>query len=85
MLDELEWPSLEARREQSSLTFFYKIQSDTVSLNKDRYLTPVTSRYQACSDALKNSFFQRTIPQWNRLPSSVVDANTAEEFETHMV
>ena len=27
MLDELEWPSLETRREQSSLTFFYKIHS----------------------------------------------------------
>ena len=25
MLDKLEWPSLESRREQSSLTFFYKI------------------------------------------------------------
>ena len=32
MLDELEWPSLEARREQSSLTFFYKIHSGTVCL-----------------------------------------------------
>ena len=40
MLDELEWPSLEARREQSSLTFFYKIHSGTVSLEKDKYLTP---------------------------------------------
>ena len=40
MLDELEWPSLEARREQSSLTFFYKIHSGTVSLDKDKYLTP---------------------------------------------
>lgn len=27
MLEELEWPSLEARLEQSSLTFFYKIHS----------------------------------------------------------
>ena len=34
MLDELEWPSLEARREPSSLTFFYKIHSGTVSLDK---------------------------------------------------
>ena len=33
MLDELEWPSLEARREHSSLTFFYKIHSGTVSLD----------------------------------------------------
>ena len=37
MLDELEWPSLEARREQSSLTYFYKIHSGTVSLEKDEY------------------------------------------------
>ena len=43
MLDELEWPSLETRREQSSLTVFYKIHSGTVSLHsldKDKYLTP---------------------------------------------
>ena len=40
MLDELEWPSLEDRRLKSSLTFFYKIHSGTVSLDKDRYLTP---------------------------------------------
>ena len=40
MLDELEWPSLEANREQSSLTFFYKIHFGTVSLDKDKYLTP---------------------------------------------
>ena len=40
MLEELEWPSLEANREQSSLTSFYKIHSGTVSLDKDKYLTP---------------------------------------------
>ena len=40
MLDDLEWPSLETRREQSSLTFFYKIHSGTVDLDKDKYLTP---------------------------------------------
>ena len=69
MLDELEWPSLETRREQSTLTFFYKIHSGTVSLDKDRYLTPAPNlrrtrashesqytRYLADSDALKNYF-----------------------------
>ena len=39
MLNELEWPSLEERREQSSLIFFHKIHSGTVSLDKDKYLT----------------------------------------------
>ena len=94
MLDELEWPSLEARREQSSLTFFYKIHSSTVSLDKDKYLTPAPNlkstraahdsqytRYFAYSDALKNSFFPRTIPLWNSLPSSVVSSKTTEEFK----
>ena len=94
MLDELEWPSLEARRDQSSLTFFYKIHSGTVSLDKDKYLTPAPNlqrtrvshdsqytRYFAYSDALKNSFLPRTIPLWNSLPSSVVSSKTIEEFK----
>ena len=74
ILDELEWPSLEDHRVKSSLTFFYKIHSGTVSLDKDRYLTPAPNlrstrastshdsqytRYMAYSDALKNSFFPR--------------------------
>ena len=94
MLDELEWPSLEARKEQSSLVFFYKIHSGTVSLDKDKYLTPAPkirstrasrefqyTRYLAYSEALKNSFFLWTIPIWNSLPSSVVSSKTPEEFK----
>ena len=96
MLDELVWPSLEDRRVKSSLTFFYKYHSGTVSLDKDIYLTPAPNlrstrasqthnsqytRYMAHSDALKNSFFPRTIPLWNSLPSSVVSSKTAEEFK----
>ena len=66
MLDELKWHSLETRREQSSLTFFDKIHSGTISLDNDKYLTPApnlkrtrashesqNTRYLAYSDALK--------------------------------
>ena len=101
MLDDLEWPSLETRREQSSLTFFYKIHSGTVSLDKDKYLTLAPNlrrtrasqashesqytRYFAYSDALKNSFFPRTIPMWNSLPSSVVSSKTIKEFKAKAI
>ena len=71
MLDDLEWPYLEAHREQSSLTFFYKIHSGTVDLDKDKYLTPAPNlrrtrasqyiRYFAYSDALK-FFFPQDYP-----------------------
>ena len=94
MLDEFEWPSLEVRREQSSSAFFYKIHSGTVCLDKDKYLTPAPNirstrashefqytRYLAYGEALKNSFFSKTIPVWNSLPSSVVSSKTHEEFK----
>ena len=97
MLDELKWPSLETRREQSYLTFFYKIHSGTVSLDKDEYLTPAPNlsrtrasnesqctRYLAYSDALKKKNFPRTIPMWNSLPSSVVSSKTIEEFKAQI-
>ena len=69
----------------------------TVSLDKDKYLTPAPNlrrtrashesqytRYFAYSDALKNSFFPRTIPMWNSLPSSVVSSKTIEEFKAQI-
>ena len=80
MLDELELPSLEARRDRSSLLLFHKIHSGAASIEKDKHLPPAHSlkstrashsaqyyRYQTYSDALKNSFLPRTIPQWNSL------------------
>ena len=69
MLDELWWPSLEARRDQSSLLFFHKIHCGAVSIEKDNYMTPAHSlkttrsshsaqyrRHQTYSNALKNPF-----------------------------
>ena len=39
MLDELELPSLVARRDQSSLLLFRKILCGAMSFEKDKYLT----------------------------------------------
>ena len=92
MLDELE-----SHREHSSLTFFYKIHSGTVSLDKDKYLNPAPNlrrprashasqytMYLAYNDALKNSFLPRTIPMWNSLSSPVVSSKTIEEFKAQI-
>ena len=74
MLDELERPSLEARRDRSSLLLFHKIHSCALSIENDKYLTPAHSlkftrsshsaqycRYQKDSDALKIAFFARSV------------------------
>ena len=52
--DMLEWPSLEARRDRSSLLFFHKILSGAVSIEKDKYLTPAHSLKSISSDSLTN-------------------------------
>ena len=93
MLDELEWPSLEARRDLSSLLLFHKIHSGAASIEKDKYVTPAHSlkstrvshsaqyyRCQTYSDVLNNSFFPCTIPQCNSPSPSVVYSQTTEEF-----
>ena len=41
MLDELQWPSLEARRDQSSLLLFHKIHCGAAAIETDEYMTPV--------------------------------------------
>ena len=43
LVDELEWSSLEARRDQSSLLLFHKIHCGAVSIEKDKYMTPAHS------------------------------------------
>ena len=49
MLDELEWSSLEALRDQSSLLLFHKIYSGAVSIEKDKYLTHTHSLKSTCT------------------------------------
>ena len=78
MLDEFEWPPLEAQWDRSSLHLFHKMHCGPVSIEKDKYMAPTHSfkttrlpysakyfRYQTYSDALRNSFFPRNIPKWN--------------------
>ena len=95
MLDELEWPSLETRRDQSSLLLFHKIYCGAVSIEKDKYMTPAHSskttrsshsaqypKHQTYSNALENSFFPWTIPLSNSISrsSSVANTQSTEEF-----
>ena len=84
MIDELEWPSLEAPRDQSSLLLFHKIHCGAVSIENDKYMTPAHSlkstrlshsaqyrRHQTYSDALKNSPPTPPPPNYSTFEKSV--------------
>ena len=93
MLDELEWPSLEARRDQSSLFLFHKIHCGAVFIEKDKYMTPAHRlkttrsshsaqyrRHQTYNDALKNFLSPPNLLHFNSLSPSVANTQSTEEF-----
>ena len=94
MLDELQWPTLQERRQQASLTLFYKIHNNLALIDKSRYLSIAGGesrrtrshpfqyhRPNAYTDGLKSSFSPRTIATWNGLTAEAVSAETVDGFK----
>ena len=96
MLAELGWKRLEDRRKDLRLALLYKIVHGQVAVPVDalnleppdprtrkkhkytyKHLTPHTDPY-------KHFILCRTIPEWNSLPASAVEATSVESFKTHL-
>ena len=92
MMKNLDWSQLADRRRECRLRLFSKVVSGKVNIPKDEYLSEAPSRtrrinsqkvnhYTTKSTIFKNSFFPRTIPEWNTTPDASVDLlNAASEF-----
>lgn len=92
LLNNLDWPPLQERRKTARLTLLHKaIHGESLmeipsyiqrrnrqlrSYHKDKFieLTPHTEAY-------RNSFYCRTIKEWNSLPSNVLDIVEAPLFK----
>ena len=95
MLENLNWETLETRRTKSQLTKMFKILHGLVDIPADDYLTPASTRtralhtkklrqYASSTDALKYSFFPRTITTWNSLSASIADAPDLVSFKQEL-
>ncbi len=81
MLKQLEWDKLEQRRAKARLTMFYKIQHSLVAIIMPPFIVHPTRQRPGhphqyvtlyCrTEAYKNSFYPRTLAQWNSIPSSI--------------
>jgi hypothetical protein len=87
MLKSLQWNSLEERRKTNRLIMLHKINNGLVGIDKGQYLKHSDPRtrgaqrfYQHRADhvVLANSFFPRTLREWNSLPVHTI-ANTKTE------
>ena len=92
MMEELGWKPLHERRREQRLTLLYKIVNDLVAIPADQHITYNNRRLRhghnkqlkivtVNSEAYRNSFFPRTIKDWNKLPQSAIDCNTIDSFK----
>ena len=96
MLNNLDSETLEQRRKKDRLTMFYKISHGLVGINGAEYLTHSDNRRTRGShqfkyqrqhtrlDVLKYSFFNRTFPEWNKLPDETTSALSLNIFKQRL-
>ena len=93
ILHELNWPSLQQRRKCHRLTCFYKMLHGQLDVNFMEHIShkPFRNRrghsqqfQQQCtnSDVFANSFFNRTVTDWNKLLPETVSQSSIPTF-TH--
>lgn len=95
MLHDLDWHSLQSRRKAARLSLLHKIVSGKLNINHQDYLMPGDTRTRnknslkfaqilSETDAYAHSFFVRTIPEWNNLPSDIVNIENVHDFRTNV-
>lgn len=95
MLGSLGWKSLQHRRYDTRVSMLFKMVSGVVAVNPYQYAQPVTRvtrnthafsfvPLQARTVAYHQSFFPRTIVQWNALPPLFVEATNIDSFRLHL-
>ena len=93
--EDLKWKSLETRRKESYLTMMYKIINQQVTVDPDKHLmkpqkqyrSPNTNSYvvpHASTTSRQQSFFPRTIRDWNQLPLSIKKSGSVLAFKAQL-
>ena len=81
MLRELEWSTLEQRRNQASLTMLHKIHNKQVNVDHSHLTTTRNNKFLIPHSKTKhymNSFFPQAIQLWNELLTEIKDAPTVQ-------
>ena len=96
MLNQLDWQSLERRRDNSILVMFHKIINKYVDIPCDHILikfpvSPVVATRNSYTYpqelilSCSYSFFPRVIRLWNHLPDHLVETDNIDNFKSLLV
>ena len=92
MLKTLEWDTLQLRRQVNRLSLLHKTVHGQVAIPAQQFLLPVNRptrrnnsaafiRPRANKSCYQDSFFPRTIPEWNILPDTIINITDSEAFK----
>ena len=87
MLKSLNWHTLEYRRNNSSIMYFYKIQNALVHVDHHHLIPTRNLTYlipHSNTQYRSNSYFPRTIRLWNSLPDTVQASPSLAIFATRL-
>ena len=86
MRQDLELPLLEERHRQARLTMFYKAINHQIAIPIPDYIRPRVRttrqqenrfmRFSSSSDSYWQSFFPRTLRDWDALPTNIIELPT---------
>ena len=93
IISSLQWHSLQSRRQRADIILLYRVVHSLVAVPISYLPSPALIRSSRQSNNYKfiephcrvnvyqHSFFSRTIPVWNALPTSVVTAPSLDAFK----
>ena len=93
IISSLKWPSMQSRRQRADIILLYRVVHSLVAVPISYLPSPALIRSTRQSNDWKfiqphcrvnvnqHSFFPRTIPVWNALPTSVVTAPSLVAFK----
>ena len=95
MLNQLSWPTIQSGHKLSRLHTLHKVFYHQLSLSiPPYYLSTIGSTRQyhplhyilPCSftTAHQNSYFLRTISDWNKLPTRLIEVTDSDTFKTKL-
>ena len=88
ILSDLQWPTLQRRRQDARLYLLYRSIQGNIAVSLPSYITKQTRttrhthpqiflQVRASTQTYQNSFFPRTVRDWNDLPPDILEAPTA--------
>ena len=86
MLQHLDLPTLQQRRQHSKIIMLYRITHQLASIPTATYIAPATRNVQhyilpyARTHVFKSSFFQSTIKIWNNLQPVIINSTTIPQL-----